>query len=1312
MKTSKLFITSLLAAAAMGVNAFADTTPLLPELSSTAITQISGSAPSGWSQDIGKSSISASAVNTDLGLSSALQSAGWHWGTSNWGNPGSDVTNVSESGFTYLGRGRSGGEYVAATINASSLLGENVDSGKVELNIGFSAVGQSTASFSIWSWNSTGGATEIYKTIGFSSTAQTIGFSKNVVLSSSDKLFVVWNDSSTGASNTISSLTSSYAVSTNYATLYWRGGDATWSSTSTTWNATSSETTGNVAATSFDEVIFDSSASVMVDDAGVAVDTLTISSGTVSFYGGAVAVKSGLALSDGTTLSLDGTSVNTGFGTTTIGANAQLTVSGDGALNTTISSVGANAQLVLGGTGASAVTISGVVGGKSGSTVTNATINVSGGNSVTYTNTTAQELRANIYVSGAGSTFTQSGNNGADQLNYSGSTNGTISVSDGGTLALGSNRWTISGTYSTISLDGGNITGSSQTAGTNKYGNLDFNAAKTIRVGNTYGKESNISASIRLRSNLTFVVADGATLNITGRIANADSSSTNGKLIKSGAGTLTLDIASTAGALTESFAGGLDVNDGKVVVKNTDALGTGTTRGAVSVASDAVLELAAATGTVSNVISGAGAIKKTGTGTVTLAGANTSYSGQTTVENGTLVAGNASALGTSNVVVADGATLERGLASGSVTIGGTLTTNGAAILSTGVLNADTAAFAVTGAVTLDASTKFELGSIGDGVILLQSDASITGAGSLSTTNITVNGAAIGSRTGITLSADGKTLSLTQNALALTWAGGDSGTWKTNGSGWTAIDAESPTFQTGDSVEFTSSNAGTVSVDGAVSLDTMTVSSGTYTFNAASGGGKIYSMGAVTVANGATMNLNGDVLGSLGGGLVVQNGGALNVSAAVTTPSALSVETGGTATFTAAGTFATISVDGTLSTTAALTSTGALNVGGTLTSSAAVSATQLSGSGRIDLGSTGSLSLSNSTKFNNWTGTVAFKDRTITHTAFSMANYGTTGSTIEFSGVDGVFSEYAGTVNANLHLVNSTTSGKNYGYKVMNGTSTGAVTFAGKITGTGDIVMAWGTGTAFTFTGNVSEFEGKFSNTGKTSGTNTNVVLTFSGTPQLSEGQSSVSGKGNIEWGNNCSVVYNYGAADVQADNKIVSAILKKQGTGSLKLTQANTYTGGTTVEAGTLIAGNASALGTGPVTVNASAKLQVKAGMNVTVSTAASTTVTLAPGAKLVVDFADVVLPAGAQEQTFQIMTAAVFSVYGSTLSEGDVTANMSGAWELLNGDDAWLNSAKWTLAGNTLSLTMTIPEPSVFGLLAGLGALALAGSRRRRRKA
>ncbi|MGF0069846.1 beta strand repeat-containing protein [Candidatus Spyradosoma sp. SGI.093] len=192
----------------------------------------------------------------------------------------------------------------------------------------------------------------------------------------------------------------------------------------------------------------------------------------------------------------------------------------------------------------------------------------------------------------------------------------------------------------------------------------------------------------------------------------------------------------------------------------------------------------------------------------------------------------------------------------------------------------------------------------------------------------------------------------------------------------------------------------------------------------------------------------------------------------------------------------------------------------------------------------------------------------------------------------------------------------------------------------------------------------------------------------------------------------------------------KTGDGKLTLSGDNSnWTGGATISTGTLVVEHENALGRltaqvlnansnvdktpAKITVVKGAKLQISTS-NVNLGTAEGTGVVLERGAKLVIDYANLTATAEstATEKTFEIMTAAVFSIYGNTLSAGDVTNDMDGAWELLGGDSAWLDSAKWTLANNTLSLTLTIPEPSMFGLLAGLGALALAGTRRRRRKA
>ncbi|MGN0835386.1 MAG: beta strand repeat-containing protein [Candidatus Spyradosoma sp.] len=180
--------------------------------------------------------------------------------------------------------------------------------------------------------------------------------------------------------------------------------------------------------------------------------------------------------------------------------------------------------------------------------------------------------------------------------------------------------------------------------------------------------------------------------------------------------------------------------------------------------------------------------------------------------------------------------------------------------------------------------------------------------------------------------------------------------------------------------------------------------------------------------------------------------------------------------------------------------------------------------------------------------------------------------------------------------------------------------------------------------------------------------------------------------------------------KIDSTVsLKKTGSGTQILSGDNSaYTGTTRIEGGMLVAASANALGgaSASVTVAADAKLGLVAGTTVTVSGG----VELASGAKLVVDLSD-------RASATETFTLDLVSGTALRYSETDISStnveSLLGALELSGWNQSgWTQSLAYIDDSRTLQLTMTIPEPSVFGLLAGLGALALAGTRRRRRKA
>src|SRR5207302_285166 len=124
-------------------------------------------------------------------------------------------------------------------------------------------------------------------------------------------------------------------------------------------------------------------------------------------------------------------------------------------------------------------------------------------------------------------------------------------------------------------------------------------------------------------------------------------------LTKSGTGTLTVAQTNSYTGLTDIQAGTLQLGDGGT----SGTLGTST----VNVGSTLVLNRSDAF-TFSNPIQGGGGIYKAGTNTVTLPSANSSFTGQTFIDAGTVRIANFGALGTgsASVTIAAGGQLDIG----------------------------------------------------------------------------------------------------------------------------------------------------------------------------------------------------------------------------------------------------------------------------------------------------------------------------------------------------------------------------------------------------------------------------------------------------------------------------------------------------------------------------------------------------------------------------------------------------------------------------------------------------------------------------
>ncbi|OHL90244.1 AIDA autotransporter [Salmonella enterica subsp. enterica serovar Muenchen] len=362
---------------------------------------------------------------------------------------------------------------------------------------------------------------------------------------------------------------------------------------------------------------------------------------------------------------------------------------------------------------------------------------------------------------------------------------------------------TLIDSQSAITTDFDSVTLDADTSAMPDY--LTINAGVDANDNTNYELSTGLSwyagANSARAAHGTFTVDAGSTFTVTSELdeTTATSNWNGSKLTKQGDGTLIL-------SNTGNDYGDTEIDGGILAAKDAAALGTGD----VTIAESATLELSQ--GTLDNNVTGEGQIVKSGSDELIVTGAN-DYSGGTTISGGTLTADHADSLGTGTI--ANNGVLQVGegelkntlsgtgslvkIGTGELTLNGDNDYSGGTTIDDGVLIADNADSLGTGAVANNGELQ-----VGEGEL----ENTLSGSGSLvktGTGELTLNGD--NSYSGGTTITGGTLIAANVNALG----GGDvdnAGTLKLDAEG--EFNLANVTTQSGATTEL--SKGTTLNVD--------------------------------------------------------------------------------------------------------------------------------------------------------------------------------------------------------------------------------------------------------------------------------------------------------------------------------------------------------------------------------------------------------------------------------------------------------------------------------------------------------------------
>ena len=1049
------------------------------------------------------------------------------------------------------------------------------------------------------------------------------------------------------------------------------GGTGTWDTALTNWNAASDGIAGPFVAwnnAGIDTAGFAGTAGTVTLGEPIVANSLVFSVGGYTLKGGTLTLAGttpGIAANTGTTTissTIAGTAglLKSGGGALTLSGNNTFT----GGIDVSQGTFGATTDAALGDAGNGVTMASGTALAATGALASTRVITLNGGAHLAGAGVgSARFTGIGAVTAGGGVAMTNAASDYSGATTFSGG--GTYSFSSIGNLgqasALGAPTTALNGTVGVAA--GGGLGGSLIYTGTGSTSDRDWNFANTSSGGNLLRNagtgalvlSGDISTTQRFSLGMTFQATSGD-MDLSGVISSASTrtmtySGSAGRLITlEGANTYTgasnistitvqastLADTGTSSALGTGVSGSINLQSGTLSYIGGGATSdrTLTIDGASRFANDGTGALSysgatsfltggsgtdtltlggsyTGTNTFSGILSGIGNVVMQGDGNWVLGGANT-YSGTTTVQQGTLTAGSAEAFGASKGVIVNGGTLDLNdltitapsLAGtgGNVDLGsGTLILNAASGNTTyagsiggtgGLTKLGAGTQTLTGANTYTGAT-----AIGGGTLALNFGASgapasnIIGAGSslaMSGGSLTIQGAGAANSqnfNGLTVTAGSNRVSATAGAggslaiglgsisrsgglvdfgfntgatITTTNADGALGGWATvNGKDYAQVSGgvisaftayadkdDASQWLNGDIVSDEGGNPNTPytnTVNGSVAL-----------------GGLKYAAAAnstVTVGLGNRLSVDGNIIvsptaanasqiiqgGSLTGGAGGSPLGVLQNASGTFTIASNIVDNGVGTSFTAGGTGT-----GTVSLTGANTYTGATTLsGGTLAIGSVANGGAASSIGASSNDSS-NLVIENGTL--RYTGASASSDR-----GFTLVNGGPS-RTIE---VDGT---------ANLGFGGVVTSPDDAGFtKTGTGTltlSNAANDFVGPVTVGGGILSV----------GTLSD-AGAPSGIGAGTGDSSNLVLQGGGSLQYTGGTTAIDRGFTLGAGNGHIDVAAGGTILTVSGTAIGAGGLIKDGAGTLVLNGTNTYTGGTSVTAGTLRAGSPQAFG-------------------------------------------------------------------------------------------------------------------------------------------